>query len=123
MVCSCTPCSQDGASLTRQSPKMTQRSKQSAQRNAGARAEKHRTSKQRAGLFGSQTPKPGARNPSGDTVVQAKPAGTRSDGDKLSGPGYLEDAAEREMQRSRRDSATRSRKSSRTAPSQRKDTN
>jgi len=98
---------------------MTQRLKQSTQRNAGTRAEKHRTSKQRAGLLGSQAPKPGARNPSGDTVVQAKPAGPQSDADRLSGPGYLEDAAEREMQRSRRDSATRSRKPSRTAPSQR----
>jgi hypothetical protein len=54
-------------------------------------------SKKQAGLYGSQAPKPGARNPSGDTVVQAKPAGAKLHADKLSQPGYLEEAAEREI--------------------------
>ena|SRR4029079_14716691 len=60
------------------------------------------TSKAQSGLYGSQAPKPGARNPSGDTVVQAKPAGNKLHGDKLSQPGYLEEAAEREKQESLR---------------------
>jgi hypothetical protein len=60
------------------------------------------TSKAQSGLYGSQAPKPGARHPSGDTVVQAKPAGNKFHGDKLSQPGYLEEAAEHESQESLR---------------------
>jgi len=60
------------------------------------------TSKAQSGLYGSQAPKAGARNPSGDTVVQAKPAGNKFHGDKLSQPGYLEEAAEHESQESLR---------------------
>src|SRR5690349_14081501 len=68
------------------------------------------TSKAQSGLYGSQAPKPGARNPSGDTVVQAKSAGNKLHGDKLSQPGYLEEAAEREKQESlRRGAAAESR--------------
>jgi hypothetical protein len=70
-----------------------------------ARKSKTNPTKKRAGLYGSQAPKPGTRNPSGDTVVQAKPAGGKLHGDKLSQPGYLEEAAEREMQSSSRPGA------------------
>lgn len=76
--------------------------------------------KKRAGLYGSQAPKPGTRNPSGDTVVQAKPAGTKLHGDKLSEPGYLEEAAEREMQKSSRAGANSAGSSSKPGPTQRR---
>jgi hypothetical protein len=69
--------------------------------------EQRQTSKARSGLYGSQAPKSGARHPSGDTVVQAKPAGDKFHGDKLSQPGYLEEAAERESQESFQRAATR----------------
>src|SRR3954469_17760634 len=68
--------------------------------------DQRQTSKARSGLYGSQAPKSGARHPSGDTVVQAKPAGDKFHGDKLSQPGYLEEAAERESQQSLRRGAT-----------------
>src|SRR3954454_15630744 len=73
------------------------------------------TSKAQSGLYGSQAPKPGARNPSGDTVVQAKPAGNKLHGDKLSQPGYLEEAAEREKQESLRRGAAAAENRSRPA--------
>src|SRR5436309_1862582 len=83
--------------------KLSQPSRRDA---AKSRHDPSRAEKERSGLYGSQAPKPGARNPSGDTVVQAKPAGTKLHGDKLSQPGYLEAAAERETHQSLRRGAT-----------------
>ena len=81
---------------------MRKRRDQSGQRPVPGKQANEQTqpSKARAGLYGSQAPKSGARHPSGDTVVQAKPAGDKFHGDKLSQPGYLEEAAEREAQES-----------------------
>ena len=79
--------------------KMTKRS---TQHDSKARTSIRRSSEQRAGLYGSQAVKPGTRNPSGDTVVQAKPAGAPPHADELSQPGYIENAGEREMQRAKR---------------------
>ena len=81
---------------------MRKRRDQSGQKTVPSEQAKDRTqtSKARSGLYGSQVPKSGARHPSGDTVVQAKPAGDKFHGDKLSQPGYLEEAAKRESQES-----------------------
>jgi hypothetical protein len=95
--------------------------KQSPQpRHDDAPEAKTNPTKKRAGLYGSQAPKPGTRNPSGDTVVQAKPAGTKLHGDKLSQPGYLEEAAQREAQKSSRAGVKSAASRSKPGPAQRR---
>src|SRR2546423_12191312 len=83
----------------------TQR-RQSRQPGAKPNRRADASSHDKAGQYGSQAPKPSTRNPAGDTVVQAKPGGAKLHGDKLSQPGYLEEAAEREMPASPRRSAS-----------------
>jgi hypothetical protein len=90
----------------------TEMKKQSPQRSPAGKD----SNKKDAGLYGSQAPKRGARPSSGDTVVQSKPAGSKLHGDKLSEPGYLDDAAERELHKGAKGKSASSRGKSGMAP-------